>query len=80
MVKQCSQLIHVYHLGFILNLYKCYKLIMIFRAWPSEQSAIDDQSVPMFHDDVTHKIHLAMGSTGHPCSTIRFKFDDCSSA
>jgi len=25
----------------------------------SEQSAIGDQSVPMFHDDVTHRIHLA---------------------
>ena len=36
---------------------------------PSEQSmTIGDRSVPMFHDDVTHWIHLAMGSIGHPCS------------
>ena len=32
---------------------------------------IGDQSVPMFHDDVTHWIHLAMGSIGHPCRTIQ---------
>src|SRR6218665_2638703 len=32
---------------------------------------IGDQSVPMFHDDVTHQIHLAMSSIGHPCSTIQ---------
>src|SRR6218665_3447037 len=38
---------------------------------PSEQSAISDQFVPMFHDDVTHQIHQAMGSIGHPCSTIQ---------
>src|SRR6218665_2737494 len=25
----------------------------------------------MFHDDVTHQIHQAMGSIGHPCSTIQ---------
>jgi len=39
----------------------------------SEQSVtIGDQSVPMFHDDVTHRIHLAIGSIkGHPCSTIQ---------
>ena len=38
---------------------------------PSEQSAIGDQSVSMFHDEVTLWIHLAMGSIGHPCSTIQ---------
>jgi len=32
---------------------------------------IGDQSVPMFHDVVTHRIHLAMGSIGHPCCTIQ---------
>src|SRR6218665_3146593 len=32
---------------------------------------IGDQSVPMFHDDVSHRIHLAIGSIGHPCSTIQ---------
>jgi len=43
---------------------------------PSEPSdnrqsmTIGDQSEPMFHDDVSHRIHLAMGSIGHPCSTI----------
>src|SRR6218665_3173626 len=31
---------------------------------------IDDRSVLMFQDDVTHRIHLAMGSIDHPCSTI----------
>src|SRR6218665_286241 len=29
---------------------------------------IGDQSVPMFHNDVTHRIHQAVGSIGHPCS------------
>jgi len=32
---------------------------------------IGDQSMPMFHDDVTHGVHLAMGSIGRPCSTIQ---------
>jgi len=32
---------------------------------------ISDQSVPMFHDEVTHQIHLALGSIGHPGSTIQ---------
>ena len=32
---------------------------------------IGDLSVPMFHDDVTHRIHLAMSSIGHPCNTIQ---------
>ena len=32
---------------------------------------IGDQAVPMFHDDVTHCIHLAMGFIGHPCRTIQ---------
>ena len=32
---------------------------------------IGDQSVPMFHDDVTHRVHLAMGSIGQPCRTIQ---------
>src|SRR6218665_1363315 len=32
---------------------------------------IGGQSVPMFHDDVTHRIRLAMGSIGHPCRTIQ---------
>src|SRR6218665_3392547 len=32
---------------------------------------IGDQSVPMFHDDVTQSIHLAMASIGHPCRTIQ---------
>src|SRR6218665_128737 len=35
-----------------------------------QSMTIGDQSVPMFHDDVTHRIHLAMVSVGHPCSTI----------
>src|SRR6218665_2013703 len=30
---------------------------------------IGDQSVPMFHDEFTHQIHLALGSIGHPYST-----------
>ena len=34
---------------------------------------IGDRSVPMFHDDVTHWIHLAMGSIGHPCRITVFK-------
>src|SRR6218665_1818702 len=34
-----------------------------------QSMTIGDQSVPMFHDDVTLRIHLAMGSIGHPCST-----------
>jgi len=40
------------------------------RKEPSEQSAIDDQSLSMFHDEVTHQIHLAMGSMRNPCSTL----------
>jgi len=32
---------------------------------------IGDQSVPKFHDDVSHRIHLAMGSIGHPRNTIQ---------
>src|SRR6218665_3943351 len=34
-----------------------------------QSMTIGDRSVPMFHD-VTHRIHLAMDSIGHPCSTI----------
>jgi len=37
----------------------------------SEQSAIGDQSMLMFQDENIHRIHLAMGSIGHPCSTIQ---------
>ena len=32
---------------------------------------IGDQSMPMFQDEDTQRIHLAMGSIGHPCSTIQ---------
>ena len=32
---------------------------------------IGDESVPMFHDDVTHWINQAGGSIGHPCRTIQ---------
>src|SRR6218665_2015428 len=32
---------------------------------------IGDQSATTFHDDVTHGIHLAMGSIGRPCRTIQ---------
>src|SRR6218665_2093205 len=32
---------------------------------------IGEKSVPIFHDKVTHRIHLAMGSIGHPCSTVQ---------
>jgi len=54
------------------------------RAWPihrqhspsglivgQSEPWIGDQSGPMFHDDVTHWIHLVMGSIGHPCRTIQ---------
>jgi len=55
------------------------------RAWPiyrqhsqsgpimgqSEPSAIDDQTVSMFHNKFTQQIHLVIGSIGHPCSTIQ---------
>src|SRR6218665_4209075 len=33
-----------------------------------QSMTIGDQSMPMFHDEVTHRIHLA--SIGHPGSTI----------
>jgi len=36
-----------------------------------QMMTISDQSVPMFHDDITHWIHLAMCSIGHPCRTIQ---------
>ena len=36
-----------------------------------QMMTISDQSVPMFHDDVTHWIRLAMGSIGHLCRTIQ---------
>src|SRR6218665_3991029 len=36
-----------------------------------QMMTIGDQSMPMFYDDVTHRIHLAMGSIGHQCSTIQ---------
>src|SRR6218665_3549463 len=36
-----------------------------------QMMTIGDQSVPMFHDDDTHSIHLAIGSIGHPCRTIQ---------
>jgi len=36
-----------------------------------QSMTIGDQSVQMFHDKVAHRIHLAMGSIGHPCSTIQ---------
>ena len=36
-----------------------------------QSMTIGDQSMPMFHDEVTHQIPLAMGSLGHPCSTIQ---------
>ena len=36
-----------------------------------QMMTIGDQSVPMFHDDVTHWIHLTMDSIGHPCRTIQ---------
>jgi len=32
---------------------------------------VGDQSVLMFHDEVTHRIHLAMGFIGRSCSTIQ---------
>jgi len=30
-----------------------------------------DQSMPMFQDEDTHRIHQEMSSIGHPCSTIQ---------
>jgi|SRR6218665_1038811 len=39
---------------------------------------IGDQSVPMFHNDVTHRIHLAMGFIGHSGSTIQGSVRDLS--
>src|SRR6218665_3736346 len=36
-----------------------------------QSMTIGDQSMLMFHDDVTHRIHLAMSSIGHPCSTTQ---------
>src|SRR6218665_2488462 len=36
-----------------------------------QMMTIGDQSVPIFHDDFTHWIHLAMGSIGHPCRSIQ---------
>src|SRR6218665_1308763 len=36
-----------------------------------QMMTIGNQAVPMFHDDVTHSIHLAMGSIGPPCRTIQ---------
>jgi len=33
--------------------------------------AIVDQPVPMFHDEISHRIHLAMSSIGHQRSTIQ---------
>src|SRR6218665_701516 len=45
------------------------------RLWDNRNNrqsmTIGDQSVLMFHDDVTHGIHLAMSSVCHPCSTIQ---------
>jgi len=38
-----------------------------------ESTTIGDHSMPMFHDDITHRIHLAMGSIGHLCSRLLFK-------
>ena len=57
----------------------------VIRAWPihrqhspsgpivgqSEPSADDENRWPVSADDVTHWIHLAMGSIGHPCRTIQ---------
>src|SRR6218665_1897517 len=36
-----------------------------------QSMTIGGQSVPMFHYEVTHRIHLAMGSIGHPGNTIQ---------
>src|SRR6218665_3699303 len=36
-----------------------------------QMMTIGDQPVPLFHGDVTHSIHLDMGSLGHPCRTIQ---------
>src|SRR6218665_200901 len=32
---------------------------------------ISDQSMPMFQDEDTHRIHRDMSSIGYPCSTIQ---------
>src|SRR6218665_3270794 len=36
-----------------------------------QMMTIGNQSVPMFHGDVTHRIPIVMGSIGHSCSTIQ---------
>jgi|SRR6218665_1504843 len=36
-----------------------------------QSMTIGDQSMPIFHDEFSHRIHIAMGSIGHPCSTIQ---------
>src|SRR6218665_652289 len=36
-----------------------------------QMMTIGDQFVPMFHDDVTYRIRIAMGSIGHPCRNIQ---------
>src|SRR6218665_3318289 len=44
------------------------------RLWDNRNNlqmmTIGDRSVPMFHDDVIHRIHLVMGSIGHSCSLL----------